>query len=151
MHWYIWLIMLFVPLSFALALWGAARMSGWKRLADRFPGSVEGERNLEKAGGMTLRLNHVAYNNSVRLRANEDGLQLSAVFPLNWFHRPVFIPWEELQYDSEFKGLLGNSTRLRIWLEQKPVSLIIRGGLEEKFLKKVRGMELDWGRDNEWS
>lgn len=81
----------FLLVSFVLGT-----VSGWRRLAKRFPAP-------QKASGPTIGFRSavfdfgVGYNHCLTLEANERGLVLRVLPPFSVTHPPILAPWDSLR------------------------------------------------------
>lgn len=75
--------------------WMVSRLNGWGRLAKLFgcPGRFSGERHRFQSG----RLNAFYFRWSMEVAMNEKGLYLVPMIPLRLFHKPLLIPWDEIE------------------------------------------------------
>jgi hypothetical protein len=116
-----------LPLWFILVWLGVtgllAEVSGWRRLARRYPGTVrpEGTRFL----GQVASFGGVSENNVTFLVVSESGLYLYAFIVFRFLRPPILVPWREVAYVSEWRFLLWRTHRLRlggttsIWVKPK--------------------------------
>lgn len=68
---------------------------GWSDLVNmyQFDSDFQGHR----FGVISAGINGVNYNNCLILKYNEQGFYLRPAFIFRLFHKPVFIPWEEIK------------------------------------------------------
>lgn len=110
MPWEACFIVALIPGFFAGLLVVIAKISGWTRLAERFPD----DRVLDDGvcfRGQFLRIGWCDYNGCMTIRVSSEGLFL-AVWPIFVGHAPVLIPWPALRVVEE---------RQRRWF---PVALV---------------------------
>ncbi len=92
----------FIPLTWTLTFYLAARMSGWLTLAVKYtagrepPGEVFRWRSMGtfKMGG---------YNNCIRFVVSDRGLYIAVQRPFGSFHEPLLIPWRDLEWIADRK------------------------------------------------
>lgn len=72
-----------------------SRLSGWNRLAERFPRTGQAPKPLTIFGYAVFR-RWVGYNGGLIVAADDAGLYLSAWPVVFAFHKPVFVPWREI-------------------------------------------------------
>lgn len=84
-------------------------MSGWTKLAGQFHFSdkFEGKYYRFQSG----RMNQVNFSSSIEMGVNETGLYLVPMILFRLFHKPLLIPWGELQAEP-FKRFLFKGYRL---------------------------------------
>jgi hypothetical protein len=112
------------PLFFA-ALWLTAgallsTVSGWPRLARRFPAATEPSGTTLK--GQVYSLGGVGENNVTALTVSAGGLHLKAHFLFRFLRPAILVPWSEVRFVSERKILwwrryvleLGGATKIAI-------------------------------------
>lgn len=108
--WEAYFILALIPGFFAGLLVVIARLSGWARLAERFPA----DRVLDDGvcfRGQFLRIGWCDYNGCMTIRVSSEGLLL-AVWPIFVAHAPMLIPWSAVRVIEE---------RRRRWF---PVALV---------------------------
>jgi hypothetical protein len=108
--------------------------SGWTKLADRFyfPGKFDGIYFRFRSG----RMNDVAFSSALELGANEQGLYLIPMLLFRLFHKPILIPWSELEAEP-FKRFWFAGHRLSFKTFPE-ISLEIQGNAFEKLLKELK-------------
>ncbi|UPT74176.1 MAG: hypothetical protein M0D55_20575 [Elusimicrobiota bacterium] len=91
-------VLLLLALAFpAATMFAISRLSGWPRLASRYPDrGAARPRSLTLFGYGTMR-GWVGYNGGLILGADDAGLHV-ATWPvlMSWCHAPVFIPWTQI-------------------------------------------------------
>lgn len=90
-----------LPAFFAGLFVVIAKLSGWKKLAERFPA----DRVLDEGicfRRQFLRIGWCDYNGCVTIRVSPDGLSL-AVWPIFVGHAPLLIPWSEVRVVKEHR------------------------------------------------
>jgi hypothetical protein len=71
-------------------------LSGWPRLAERFPGGAPPPGN--RVRGQVLGLGPIRENNVTTLIPTDPGLYMCAM-PLFWLRRPsILLPWTQIRY-----------------------------------------------------
>ncbi len=85
-------------------LWVMALASGWRRLAQQYGDTTmfTGEISRFKSA----RIGMVNYNGAIGLGATDMGLYLELIGIFRPFHRPMFVPWSEIQTEP-FPGAFG--------------------------------------------
>lgn len=138
------LLLLFSAGFPVLVMFAVSRLSGWPRLAARYPGTGARPKALTVFGYGTMR-KIVGYNGGLILAADDAGLHLST-WPIlmSWCHRPVFIPWSQIAdlrarrrwwrvyYRLDLKGApdvdlalsAGDVGLLRPWLEKAGIPVV---------------------------
>jgi hypothetical protein len=128
----------------ALTMFSISRLSGWPRLAARYPATGPRPKPLTVFGYGTMR-GWIGYNGGLVLAADENGLHLGT-WPvlMGWCHRPVFIPWSQIAdlrarrrwwrvyYRLDLKGApdvdlalsAGDVGLLRPWLEKAGITVV---------------------------
>ena len=68
---------------------------GWQDLAEKYeaPGNFTGA----SAGWISAGINGVDYKNCLILKYNGQGMHLVPIFLFRLFHKPIFIPWNEIK------------------------------------------------------
>ena len=110
MPWEAYFIFALIPGFFAGLLVVIAKLSGWTRLAERFPADREPDEGV-CFRGQFFRIGWCDYNGCITICVSPDGLYL-AVWPIFVGHRPLLIPWSALRVVEE---------RRRRWF---PVALV---------------------------
>jgi hypothetical protein len=75
-------------------IWIFSHTSGWRKLAARFHESHAFEGTLVRF--QSARLNLVNFNNVLHLGLHQRGMYLVPMILFRPFHKPLFIPWEEI-------------------------------------------------------
>lgn len=94
----------FFVLIWCFVLWVLGFASGWRRLAQQY-GDITmftGDTSRFKSA----RIGTVNYNGALVLGATDMGLYLALIGIFRPFHRPMFIPWGEIQSEP-FQGAFG--------------------------------------------
>lgn len=123
----------------AFLIFSISRLSGWDKLAARYPLAGAAPKALTIFGYGTLR-RWIGYNGGLIIAADEMGLYVSTwpVF-LSWCHRPVFIPWKAVAGVHARKTLLTLYYRLEL-RESPEIDFALRAGdfsLVRVFLEKA--------------
>jgi len=119
---------------FFIAMWLGitgilAEVSGWPRLARRYPGTAgrpDGTRFL----GQVASFGWVSENNVTHLVVAGAGLYLYPLILFRFRRAPIMLPWGAIEYVSEWRFLLWRTHRLRlggttsIWIKQKAYDAI---------------------------
>lgn len=96
----------FVGLSCAVFLL-ISRVSGWRRLADRF--SARGPALGTCYKRQTGKVGPVSYKGCLNISLAPEGLFLSVMWPFGLGHRPLFLPWNVIR---------DVHTRRTLWIER---------------------------------
>jgi hypothetical protein len=93
-----------------LVEWILSRASGWQELAERFHdrGTFRGRRYRFRSG----RMNGVWFRMCLNVGMNEHGLHLVPTLLFRPFHRPLLIPWGEIELENH-KWLIFSHTAIR--------------------------------------
>jgi len=83
--------------------------SGWRKLAARFENQDEFRGTVHRF--QSARISGVNFNGVLRMGVGGEGLHLVPVVLFRAFHKPLLIPWEEIQAE-ELRGLLTRGRRL---------------------------------------
>lgn len=87
--------------------------AGWSDLVNRY--QFDGDFRGNRYGIISARINNrVNYSNSLVLRYNKQGFYLKPVFIFSLFHKPIFIPWDEIKEIRSIKMLVFKSRELVI-------------------------------------
>ncbi len=126
--------LLLIPIVWFSLSWLLSRISGWHRLAERYPGirTIEGETASLRSG----RIGPVNYYSCLKFGINDEGLLISIAPPFRLGHRPLFIPWSDfhnvkedgMMYSQKVKASIGQPTITRMtfpgWVRYRlPMSL----------------------------
>lgn len=68
---------------------------GWVDLADKY--ECKGHFRGDRVGIISAGINGVSYNNCLLLKYNNEGFYIRPIFIFRLFHKPLFIPWKEIQ------------------------------------------------------
>lgn len=113
------LLPLVIPCCFAgmwcLVSWILSRRGGWATLAKRFhfPGTFSGKYYYFQS----MRVNKVYFSASLEFGVSEEGLYLVPMILFRLFHKPLLIPWHELQAEQFKKWFF---TRYRLTIRSFP-------------------------------
>lgn len=99
MPWEAYFVVALLPGFFAGLFVVIARLTGWARLAERFPADREPDEGL-CFRGQYMRLGWSDYNGPLTIRISPEGLYL-AVWPILVGHAPILIPWSEVRVTEE--------------------------------------------------
>ncbi|HEU5188168.1 MAG TPA: hypothetical protein VFX14_00620 [Methylomirabilota bacterium] len=120
-----------VYLYLQLLMWSLARLSGWRRLTARYPGTTAAPAPRPRFGYAVFR-GWIGYNGGLVLTADARGLYVSAMpIVLAPWHPPIFIPWGEI-----------TEIRLRRILWSGCFGIRTRGAPEIDFALRRRTFEL---------
>jgi len=86
------LVLIAIPLIFLGVFAGLQRLSGWRRMAARFPAAPMDVK--PKLCCIGVRWAWLGYNNCTRVGSDDDHVHLRSLLP---FHPPVSIPWSEVE------------------------------------------------------
>lgn len=126
--------LLLIPTVWLSLSWLLSRISGWHRLAQRYPGShtIDGETAALRSG----RIGPVNYYSCLKFGISDEGLLISIAPPFRLGHPPLFIPWSHfhhvkedgMMYSQKVKASIGQPTITRIifpgWVRYRlPMSL----------------------------
>jgi len=122
-------------------LWILSLSSGWRKLAARFHYPQEFQGDFLR--WQSARMNLVNFRSILNLGLNERGLYLVPMVLFRPFHKPLFIPWEEIvaqptkkrlyqAYQLQFRSVPG----VRLTLYQRTFHIIL------VYLKKHTGFQL---------
>ena len=86
-------LVLLLWISGILSLW-----SGWRRIARKFPRREVPDSRRYNFVRMSLGsgLYPAGYGGVVFVRLSQQGIGLSVIFLLRFYHPPIFIPWSEV-------------------------------------------------------
>ena len=87
----------------ALVMYMLSLMSGWRRLAQRYP--ARGEPTGTTFKSQSAKIGWVSYNNVLKFTIAPDGLSVSSWGPFRFAHPPFTIPWRDI-YNVTFKKML---------------------------------------------
>ena len=99
MPWEAYLTIALLPGFFAGLFVVISRLTGWAKLAERFPADREPDEGL-CFRRQYMRLGMSDYNGCLTIRLSPEGLYL-AVWPILVGHAPILIPWRELRVIEE--------------------------------------------------
>ena len=104
-----------VLLVFPLFWWGNARLiaflSGWQRMAARFPA---GERRPKSVWGKSAKIGWAQYSGCVSVQSLPEGIYLAVMFPFHFGHKPIFIPRGEIREVRERKIFWSERVRFEV-------------------------------------
>ncbi|MCG8649423.1 MAG: hypothetical protein MI861_06305 [Pirellulales bacterium] len=84
--------LLLIPAVWCVVSFLMSRISGWHRLARRYPDQpVRGDVARMRSG----KIGGISYYSCLTFRASEQGLRVSVALPFRIGHRPFYIPWDE--------------------------------------------------------
>jgi len=81
-----------------LVLWVLSVASGWRRLAKRFDAPSLAPADAHRLGSVFI--GAVRYNGVLRLAIDHRGMFLSPYPIFRPFHRPLLVPWSEIQIEE---------------------------------------------------
>jgi hypothetical protein len=88
----------FFPFFF-IGMWILASYSiskkGWQDLAEKY--ALTGYFTGASVGLISAGINGFQYNNCLILKYNGQGMYLVPIFLFRLFHKPIFIPWNEIK------------------------------------------------------
>jgi hypothetical protein len=96
-----WLVPIFVLALISLVCTLTSWISGWHSLTRRFRANSEPYGDILTAGPFFYKVYFrlwCRYGSVIRMRAADDALYLSVLFPFRIGHPPLRIPWEEIQF-----------------------------------------------------
>lgn len=99
MPWEAYFVFALLPVFFGGLLVLIARLSGWAKLAERFPADREPEGG-NRFRGQYFRIGWCDYNGCLTIQVSPEGLYL-AIWPIFVGHRPLLIPWSALRVVEE--------------------------------------------------
>lgn len=94
---------------FVFVGWGAfvlyilSLLSGWHRLAQRYPARRETDGKTFKM--QSAKIGWVNYNNVLKFTISPNGLSVSSWGPFRFAHPPFTVPWRDI-YNVTFKKIL---------------------------------------------
>jgi hypothetical protein len=91
----------------AFVLYVLSLMSGWQRLAQRYP--ARGEPDGKTFTWQSARIGRVQYNNALKFTVSPNGLSVASWGPFRFAHAPFTIPWRDI-YNVTFKKILWTET-----------------------------------------
>jgi len=94
----------FFVIVWCFVLWLAAWMSGWRRLAERFATAFEF--TGEVSSFVSARIGIANYSGALIAGANDQGLYLVPIRIFRPFHRPLLIPWTEIEADARESAIM---------------------------------------------
>ncbi|TVQ30686.1 MAG: hypothetical protein EA376_12590 [Phycisphaeraceae bacterium] len=75
-----------------------SHISGWRRLARRYPSCDSTELARTRFGSIAIRSPWMRYNNCIRYTTDERCLHIRLIPPFGlFFHPPMSIPWERIE------------------------------------------------------
>jgi hypothetical protein len=89
-----------LPALWCLALGFAAWISGWRRLAFQY--AATSPFGGDVARFLSARIQFTNYSGVLKLAASETGMYLALIGVYRPFHRPLLIPWSEIE--AEMRG-----------------------------------------------
>jgi len=123
-------------------LWILSLTSGWRRLASRYHHPQDFQGDFLRF--QSARMNWVNFSSVLNLGLNERGLYLAPMALFRPFHKPLFIPWEEIiaqpskislvqGYQLQFRSAPG----VHLKLYQRTFQIIL------DYLRKYTGFRFD--------
>ena len=87
-------------------------IGGWKKLANQFPQTSPptGKKFYMQSGSIGL----ANYNNCLTLQVNHTGINLSVLPIFRFAHKPIFLPWNELNNPEVKKFLWHKYVRIDV-------------------------------------
>jgi len=85
-------------------LWLAAWASGWRRLAEHFAATFEF--GGEVFSFVSARIGVANYSGALIAGASDQGLYLVPIRIFRPFHRPLLIPWTEIEIDARESAIM---------------------------------------------
>jgi len=126
-----------VAVFWCLVLALCAHASGWRRLADRWPGPAALGDGV--TSGLSARIGLFDYSGVIEGRADDLGLSLALMLLFRPFHSAISIPWSEMRIERLAGWSVGT---LRLTFPSLPgVRLRIRGrarALVEPYIARGR-------------
>lgn len=109
MNQYIPVLAILIPVAMQYVL---SRFT-WKHLADNFAASEEPDGGRIRWASAVI--NGINYNSTLILRYNGRGLYIKQILLFRLFHKPVFIPWKDMEIIYRQSDLyFGNAVLLKI-------------------------------------
>jgi hypothetical protein len=108
-----WIVLLMLAFGWPLVTATLAILSGWRRLAERFPAPpiVDGE----KYASQSLRLSLLgSYNRCVHVTVGEKGLHMVPMILFRLLHPPILIPWTDISACERRDFLFMKRTRITV-------------------------------------
>ena len=89
----VWIIPIFFPVFWCFVCWTLSHVSGWQKLAAVYPARTPptGQKFITSA-----RLGRASYTGSLYIYVSREGLYLSVMWFFSMGHKPLFIPWSEI-------------------------------------------------------
>jgi len=83
-----------------VALWVAvsytlSKKSGWSRLTEKYQFSQKFEGQYFRF--QSAKMNKINFNSALEIGVNDSGMYLVPMILLRLFHKPILIPWNEIQ------------------------------------------------------
>lgn len=102
----IWFFVFFVAM-WVFVSFKLGKDSGWKNLAKYFSAAYADPKNSKFVSGSGY-IGTVSHNGMLKVCADEAGFYIKAMFPFNFGHKPLLIPWDEMSYLKLEKALTSN-------------------------------------------
>ena len=130
----VWLLPLLV-VTWLIACAMLSFMSGWRRLAARFPASsgIDGETYRFASMSLGAGLLPVHYRNSMFVTVGRSGLSMSVFILFRVMHPPLFIPWSAVETVQPERFWLVNHTV--VYIRGFDKRLLFRGRAGKKILE----------------
>jgi len=103
----LWFVYAFVYLAFFFAV-----VSGWRRMASRFP--LQQWPDAKWFGWQSGEVGLVGYSKLLKISISARGLGLIAAWPFGLWHPPLLIPWNEITQTEEAWSWRGRGRTLTI-------------------------------------
>jgi hypothetical protein len=109
-----------------------SRMSGWHKLAEKYPriDFISGEKWRFRSAKLRY---SVGYNSCVNFVANREGLGISIFFIFRVGHPPLFIRWTDIEISKETK-LFRNVIRFTVGRDF-PIPILVHKSLGHKIME----------------
>jgi hypothetical protein len=109
-----------------------SRMSGWHKLAQKYPriDFVSGEKWRFRSAKLRY---SVGYNSCVNFVANREGLGISIFFVFRVGHPPLFIRWTDIEISKETR-LFRNLIRFTVGRDF-PIPILVHKSLGHKIME----------------
>lgn len=130
-------VVLMIPVLFlvgfaslwCLVCWINSRMTGWSRLANRFPAS---EIPRGRRHSLLARVGYLGRDMALTFVEEEEGIYLAMTPVFAFGHRPIFLPWKEFHSPGPALGLFRR--RLKLGIGNPEVGVLV---IPESFFKDV--------------
>jgi len=106
-----------------------AYFSGWERLAEDY--SCHGVFDGKIYHRQSARIKWTSYKGCLKVGVGDQGLYLAQIWMFSLFHKPILIPWNELEVEPYDKFVLdGCIIRL---LNEHELTIFLHGNLFQNF------------------